>query len=306
VQRQALATLILLALAAAVLAPMGPVGAEPGTAGPCGDGAGVTVVVDAQELSDRGPATQCAPGGGRDGLEVLKNAGVEYQTASRSPGFVCKVARLPVEDPCQDPSPADAYWSYWLARRGGSWCLSNKGAAGRSSPAGTVEGWSFAKGRQDSGPVPPRPDPPAPVPGTVPAQLASGDCDSTTRTGVTSTTVAAPNTTPTQPARSRSTVAPGPAGAPVTTSFTAPTTSVAAADAVQPTTTAALAEATDATTVLAEASGPPVTIDVSPPRGGGGARPALGAAGLVVALGGMAGVVARRRRRAAPNDEILV
>jgi hypothetical protein len=295
-------------LALAVVVPTRPAGAEQGYAGACTDGAGVSVVVDAQELSAAAPSTRCAPQAGGHGLEILTKSGVSYETAKRSPGFVCKVAGLPTDEPCQDTSPADAYWSYWLARRGGTWCLSNRGAQARNPPAGTVEGWSFAKGRQDTGPVPPRADPPAVLAGGEPAPLANGDCDSVSKTGATTSTptAGAPPATATastaRPARPAVTT-------PVTTPVTTAATPRATGGIVPPSSVDAAATTSEATPTTGPAPGPPVTLDVSPAKSGGGAGAgrALGAAAVVVALGAAGGVVGRRRRRdAAAADESLL
>jgi hypothetical protein len=283
----------MLVAAAALALGAGPVRAESGQAGACADGRGVTVIVDAQELSSAGPSTRCAPEAGGHGLEILTKAGVSYETAKRSPGFVCKVAGLPVDEPCQDTSPADAYWSYWLAKRGGTWCLSNKGAQARTPPAGTVEGWSFAKARQDSGPVPPRDDPPAALSGTAPAALAAGDCDSVSKTGTTTSTTRLPASGATG-----RTVAPPARGAPSTAEST---TTVLGTTT---TTASGLVAATSTTAVSEAAAGPPVTLDVSPAGSarGGSAGPAIVGAAAVVGLGAAAATIAHRRRRRPGRD----
>jgi hypothetical protein len=308
--RRSFPAVLVLVAALGWVAPARPAVAQEGTAGACPDTTGVSVVVDAQELQPQaGPSTRCAPSAGGNGLEILTKAGVSYQTASRSPGFVCKVAGLPSDAPCTDPSPADAYWSYWLAVRGGSWCLSDRGAQGRNPPAGTVEGWSFAKDRQDTGPVPPRTAPPARGAGEQPASLASGECDST------SPTAPAPTTTTAATATTTNRPTPGAAGA----DAVPPTSRVAAGPATPKAGTAVAETSTTAgmttTTVSAEAptspasgnagsvadasaTGPPVTLDVRGPTGddGSGAGRAIAGGGAVAAIGAAGIVVARCRR----------
>ena len=76
----------------------------------------------------------CAPGTPSSGLDALAKAGVSYQTTQRFPGFVCRIAGKPSNDPCVNTSPASAYWAYWLAAPGGSWCYSTLGAGSRKPP----------------------------------------------------------------------------------------------------------------------------------------------------------------------------
>jgi hypothetical protein len=153
----------------------------PGDAGAWTDGActtpsGVTVVVDFQELGG-GVHVRCAPQPVTSGFEALRQAGIDFDTTVRFPGFLCRIAGKPANDPCQTTSPATAYWSYWVAQRGGTWCYSNRGAGNRTPPPGSAEGWSFSLGRTSSTSPAPRVEVPGALPGTVPAPLTPGDCD---------------------------------------------------------------------------------------------------------------------------------
>ncbi len=152
---------------------------------PCPGPTGVTVVVDATPLGG-GVRVGCAPGAPADGLDALRSAGFAVRGTTRFPGFVCRIDGAPAQDPCLDTAPPDAYWSYWHAPRGGAWTYSDTGAAERTPPAGSVEGWVFSDGSGRSptlapparptptttvAPVPPPPAPTAAVAGetTVPA-----------------------------------------------------------------------------------------------------------------------------------------
>lgn len=146
------------------------------TTGPCTSADGVTVVIDFQELGG-GIHVRCAPGPVESGFAALSRAGIDYQTTIRFPGFLCKIAGKPANDPCINASPATAYWSYWLASRGGVWCYSNWGAGNRTPPPGSVEGWSFSLNKTASTSPPPGITPPAPTPGIPPSELAGNDCD---------------------------------------------------------------------------------------------------------------------------------
>ena len=151
--------------------------AAQGTDGVCTDPDGVTVVVDFQELGG-GVNVRCAAWSpGLTGFGALQGAGVNYQTAVRFPGFLCKIAGKPADDRCIDASPASAYWSYWLAPRGGQWCYSNWGAGSRLVPRGGIEAWSFSYRRTASTSPPPRLPVPAALAGAAPSPLAGNDCD---------------------------------------------------------------------------------------------------------------------------------
>lgn len=143
---------------------------------PCTDGVGVTVVVDFQELGDDTVLVRCAPEAPVDGFAALEQAGIPYRTTVAFPGFLCRIADRPDDDPCATSSPARAYWSYWLAPAGGEWCFSNYGAGNRTPPPGAVEGWSFALDRTTEDVPPPRVAPPPPPDGTEAHPLGETDC----------------------------------------------------------------------------------------------------------------------------------
>jgi hypothetical protein len=183
------------------------------TDGACTAPSGVTVVVDFQDLGG-GVHVRCAPQPVTNGFEALRQAGIEFATTVRFPGFLCRIAGEPASDPCQTTSPATAYWSYWISQRGSTWCYSNQGAGNRTPPAGSVEGWSFSLGRSSATAPPPRAGVPAPLPGTAPAPMSSGDC--ARRADAPSPAPAPPPTAP-PPTRPPATTPPavGPSGTPV-------------------------------------------------------------------------------------------
>lgn len=91
---------------------------------------------------------KCAPGDPVSGYAALTAAGFSVDGVSQASGFLCRINGRPTSaaDPCVVPSPPWAYWSYWIADRGGAWCYSNAGMLGRDPVRGTVEGWSFVSG----------------------------------------------------------------------------------------------------------------------------------------------------------------
>lgn len=179
--------------------------ADAWTDGACPTAAGVTVVIDFQDLGG-GIWVRCAPGVVDSGFQALDQAGIPWTPTVRFSGFVCRINDKPsaggttmadgstLRDPCVTTPPTEAYWSYWSATRGGSWCYSSWGGASRNPPEGTVEGWSFSYKRTASSSPPPRVTPPPAVPGS-PTRLSSTDCDSPA-TAPTSPTNTAPPPTP--------------------------------------------------------------------------------------------------------------
>lgn len=160
------------------------------------DNVGVTVIIDFQELGG-GVNVRCTETAPTDGADALDRAGISWQGVVRwGRGFVCKIAGKPSNDPCIDTPPASAYWSYWLAPRGGEWCYSNFGVLNRTPPPGSVEGWSFSLNKQDGKSPSPRMAPPSLAPGLTPNPLPKGDCDPGGGTVGTAPPTTAPTTRP--------------------------------------------------------------------------------------------------------------
>lgn len=127
----------------------------PATAAACAQGAGVTVLVEFGSLGG-GTQTRCSAGDPSSGLGALRGAGFTPTRAAQEPGyFLCRIDGKPANDPCQRTSPADAYWSYWHAKAGGSWTYGDVGPADYDPAPGAVEGWAFGAGKPPSSPPPP-------------------------------------------------------------------------------------------------------------------------------------------------------
>jgi hypothetical protein len=166
------------------------------------DNVGVTVVVDFQDLGG-GVNVRCTETAPTDGADALDRAGISWQGVVRwGRGFVCKIAGKPANDPCIDTPPASAYWSYWIAPRGGEWCYSNFGVLNRRPPPGSVEGWSFSRNEPDGTSPKPGYAPPKLAAGLAPNPLPKGDCDpggGTVGTAPPTTAPPTPTTRPTTP-----------------------------------------------------------------------------------------------------------
>jgi hypothetical protein len=275
-----------LAVAGALVA-LGPVAsatsASPSAAAPsagaCTSSTGITVVVDMTAFGD-GVQVRCAPQPVHSGFEALTKAGFTYQGTTQFPGLLCRIDGEPASDPCHGAPPANAYWAYWHASRGGSWTYSTSGAGSRVPPPGTVEGWAFGDDAE------PSVDPPAPPP-------------STTTTRPTST----PTTTGTTGGTGGSTPPPTRSSGGTTT-----TSASGATDASTSTTAGAASESTTSTTDRSTAAvaggdggsaGPDESAAaVSSDAADGSGSPVGLVVGLATAAGlAVAGVVAARRRR---------
>lgn len=309
--RRAAVVLALLggALAAASLA--GPAAAAPSapaaTGSPCTNAQDITVVVDQQSLGG-GVKVGCAAQPVKSGFEALEKAGFQVTRVQRFPGALCKIDDKPAMS-CNDMPPADSFWSYWIASRGGDWCFSNQGA-NRKLPTGTVEGWSFSTGGESASPQP-RYAPPEPVAGTTPNTLGRASCPSEP----TTTTTARPVTPTTAPGGGTPTTA----GTPESTTTVRPGGgSGTTAPGVDGTTTTGDAAATDdgsssSSTAASEGgavgdrgddgpAGDDLTVDERD-DGGSPVGVALGVGGAAL-LGGAAIVTARRRRQADELDAL--
>jgi hypothetical protein len=122
--------------------------ATPAQASACSGTTGVTVVVDFTAFGG-GVTVECAHGDPDTGIEALQDAGFTVIGTQRwGLAFVCRINNLPapVDEPCIDTPPVNAYWSYWHATPGGSWSYSPVGASSYDPTPGTVEGWSFGAG----------------------------------------------------------------------------------------------------------------------------------------------------------------
>ena len=305
---------------------------------PCLDNVGVTIVVDFHELGG-GANIRCAPGPVTSGLDALDKAGIVWESVRRFPGFVCRIAGLPGPDTeaCINTPPATAYWSYWVAPRGGSWCYSSRGPGSRVPPPGTVEGWSFSLGKVGADTPPPSIPPPPPIEGESPNPVSGSDCGKPAGPSPVTTTAApvvqppaavttfAPPEPTSPPSPSPQATAPAVAsqGATATTSkpvtiasttvvvaANSPTSSTTSSPPVGATTSTSVpqstADSSDADAIASTIDGDTVasevalgTVDLSDDgRGSGGFGPA--AAIGILAAGGLvgAGVWAARRRRA--------
>ncbi len=257
-------TALLTLLAGTALA----VPAGPASAAACSNTTAVTVVVDFASLGG-GTQTRCTGVDPPSGLVALRDAGFTPTRAAQQPGyFVCRIDGKPASDPCQRTSPASAYWSYWHAKRGGSWTYSSAGAADYDPPAGTVEGWAFGAGKPPSSAPPPAA---APAPSPSPSPTRSRPA----------TPLSAPASPP--PAAASPTSAASAAAAPVSA---APNPSPAASRSPSPD---ASASASDAP--LVTSFGGPADPPQSSSRG-----PLLAAGLVALLLAGAAVAVVRRRR----------
>jgi len=168
-RRVALAVIgALVTLGPVAIAPSASPAAATASSGACTSSTGITVVVDMTAFGD-GVHVRCAPQPVSSGYEALTKAGFTIQGTAQFPGLLCRIdgRPTPAEDACQKAPPADAYWAYWHAPRGGSWTYSTSGAGSRKPPPGSVEGWAFGDEAV------PGVDPPDPPPSTTTTRPSS-------------------------------------------------------------------------------------------------------------------------------------
>jgi hypothetical protein len=303
------AVLVAAVVAGGVLLPAGPAGAAA-----CSGSGGVTVVVDFGSLGG-GIQVGCAVGDPASGLAALHAAGFGTTgTRKDGPGFVCRINGAPASDPCVVTPPANAYWSYWHAPRGGAWAYSSAGAAGYNPAAGSVEGWAFGAGARPriAPPAAPAPPPPAPTTTTKAPKPTTQAPAPPPRT-----TAAPPGGGGTQPQPGGGNQPGGgqsggsrpgagnPSGGsrPGATAGPGPSRSGAPSGPGTPTAAGATSGAAPSTVGGEATEAPPPTTDPSPlaepPADGGGGPPVLPfvlGAVVIAALGGTAFAIDRRRR----------
>ncbi|MCW2798237.1 hypothetical protein [Nocardioides sp.] len=131
-------TLTSLAAAVLVTAAVGfALPAAPAEAAACSTGAGVTVVVDYEELGGGVQQVCDASGGGDTATTLFTSNGFPLTYAQRQPGFVCRVSGVPTSDPCVNTSPADAYWGLWWSDgKTGRWAYASTSAGSLRIPEG--------------------------------------------------------------------------------------------------------------------------------------------------------------------------
>ncbi|MDP1793075.1 MAG: hypothetical protein Q8K63_02965 [Acidimicrobiales bacterium] len=258
----------------------------------CTNNNDVTIVIDFNELGG-GVNVRCAPQPVNSGFDAFRRTNIAVDDYR---GFVCRIAGVPEEGPCDRYPPSNYYWVYWLAPRGGSWCYSQVGAGNRTPPPGSIEGWSFFK-KTSAKPnsTPPRYPVPGVIAGTTPNQLGGGDCATSTKP--TTTTTAAPSgPAPTSPASSPgATVRNGVTA--TTARGTRQTTTVPTAPGATTTSTALELGVPSASASTTTSSIPLGNVDLTIRRHASKGSPAgfIVGAGIISAFGATAYVLRRRR-----------
>lgn len=167
-----------LAAAASAVLP-----AAPASAAACKTAAGVSVVVDFQELGG-GVRSACVAGGGGDSAsDLFPAAGFSLSYVSRQPGFVCRVDGAPADASCVNAPPADAYWGLWWSDgESGEWTYASSGVGGQTVPDGgyVAFSWNGSSSRSTPG-LAPVPHPARPAGGaTDPASTDPASTDPST------------------------------------------------------------------------------------------------------------------------------
>ncbi|WP_392545094.1 hypothetical protein [Oryzobacter telluris] len=245
--------------------------AGPASAAACSGTSGVTVVVDTGSST----SIRCASGDPSSAWKALEATGHSVTPVQQFPSAICRIDGFPSSDPCVRMPPADAYWAFFHASRGGSWTYSSSGATSYDPAPGSVVGFRFGSGQQPRT-APPATSAPAPTPAT------------TTRTTTPRTQTAKPRATVTPRAATTTngsatarSAAPKPSASP--SASATPSASVTASATPTPSSS----ESDEATTVAAAPTSTDATGDVGTLVVGGA---------LVALVAGGAGWAAWRRR----------
>lgn len=258
--------------------------AGPASAAACSGSTGVTVVVDTGSST----STRCAPGDPTSAWKALTAAGYAVTPVQQFPGAICRIDGFPSNQACVRMPPADAYWAFFHAPRGGSWTYSSSGATGYNPAPGTVVGFRFGSGQK------PRSAPPAKTATTTPKP--------TPKPTVKATPKPKPRTTAPRPttAAPRTTVAPNGS---TPTSAARPTTGKSAAaspSASASVSATATPSASPSVSVSVEENGSqePASLAVAPTGsdGSGGPGTLLAGGALVALVAGAGGWAAWKRR----------
>jgi hypothetical protein len=245
----------------------------------CSGTSGVTVVIDFGSTT----STRCAPDSST-AIAALKSVAAVTPVPMYGDGVVCKIDGAPENQTCQRMPPANAYWAFFHAPRGGSWTYSSSGVASYDPPSGSVIGFAFGSGAAPSTPPPAAPSTPKPSP--------KPSTSSTSTTPRATSTSPKPRATAPTPARSSVTALPGRA------KTTVPATSGGGA-------TRAVASTTGTATVLPDGSVTTSSGELAhaatasgEPTGTGSPTTLLAGAGLVALVGAATAYLTVRRRRA--------
>ena len=157
----------------------------PAVAAGCTGSTGVTVVVDHHQLGGGVQQACDADGGGRAASTVFPDSGFPLTYVQRQPGFVCRVAGAPSNDPCVNTPPASAYWSLWWSDgKSGTWTYASTGVGSLTVPDGgyVAFSWQGQDGKAAPG-VTPTPRAASSSPSPSPSAGDSGGGGGTTGSG---------------------------------------------------------------------------------------------------------------------------
>ena len=263
--------------------------AAPASAAACSGTTGVTVVVD----TGSSISTKCASGDPGSAMKALTSAGFTVVSPQAYPGtVVCRINGYPSSDPCVRMPPAEAYWGFFHAKRGGSWVYSQTGVASYDPAPGTVVGFRFGSGQQ------PRVAPPAPTKTSAPAPTTA--TPKATSTPRKTTSAPKPTSAPRTTSGSSTAATPGSGATSSAPTSTRPSASASASAAPSVSSTAsATPSASASVSAEASASGEPSAVTAAPasqPEDASGAGTLLAGGALVAVVAGGAGVAAWKRR----------
>lgn len=156
---------------------VGAAGGAPARADASCASVGVTVVVDFNQLGGGVPTVCVSDGAGELASTLFETAGQPLTQPTRQPGFVCRVAGKPADDPCVNTPPDTAYWGLWWSdgEPGSAWTYSTKGAYSLKGLAGgfVALAWDEVEGSERPSASASRPSAPTATPTPTPAPEAT-------------------------------------------------------------------------------------------------------------------------------------
>jgi len=261
--------------------------AAPAHAAACRAGTGVTVVV--------GSSVGCDPDGGGRAAQNFADAGHQLTYATRAPGFVCRVDGAPADATCVEASPPDAYWAlFWSDGKSGEWVYSSLGVTGLKVPQGGAVAFVFQRSESRTWPSVPAPVAAAPAPTQA---TPRPDGPRATEPGSAGSKPSARRST--APRASAPDAAPVPGASSSAPTASVPTASASATATAHPTSAPTPGATTSAGEDASAAEEGEEVMPLAATDDGGTSAAAIAAGAGVVALLGVAGAVAWRRRNGA-------
>lgn len=164
------------------LPPLAPTEGTSWTEGPCAEGVGVTVAVDAQAEDTDAAVVRCAANEDGSAYEAASStqtfADAGFSVVTKSDGMVCLIDEAPDPNPCDEWT--GVWWSFWQAEAGADWISATTGSGTTEATTDGFIGYSLVTSEEET---------PAPRAETVLAEAATTPTETVTETATATETV---------------------------------------------------------------------------------------------------------------------